>query len=369
VIVGDHGTRAFGIAPAERLARSFARAGIVAARDPASAPGDTIMVVRGDHVLDESLVRALAARPGVSLVDGAGRAVAAHVDAADAPALAAAFAAAAPVPPALAARLTACDAKTLASAHHQALRKRADPLLIALDGAARRAVERRLYDASYKGVTDLVTKYVWPWPAFHATRACAALGISPNLVTWVSLGFVIAALVLFRQGYFVAGLACAWAMCFLDTVDGKLARITLASSRFGNALDHGIDLIHPPFWYLAWAAALEDMGVAGPWHDAVVAVVVGGYVIGRLQEGLFLWLFRMELHVWRRLDSRFRLITARRNPNLLLLSAATIAGRPDIGFALIALWTILSLGFHFARIAMALAARRAGLRSWLDEPA
>src|SRR3546814_2416912 len=53
---------------------------------------------------------------------------------------------------------------------------------------------------------------------------------------------------LFRSvGGFWTGLAAAWIMTFLDTVDGKLARVTLASSRWGNAYDHGIDLIHPPF--------------------------------------------------------------------------------------------------------------------------
>lgn len=367
LIVGDHAIHPFGIASAERLARALARAGVAPiSRDPDAPPTTgTVVVARGDHVLDEGLVRALVARPGAVLVDDAGRAVAGHVAATEASALVAALAGAGAPP----VGMDALDATTLASAHNQALRKRARPLLLALDGARRRDVEHRLYDASYKGVTDLVTKYVWPWPAYHATRACAALGLSPNLVTWVSLGFVIAALVLFRQGAFLPGLACAWAMCFLDTVDGKLARVTLTSSRFGNAFDHGIDLIHPPFWYLAWAAALEDAGLAGPWHDAIVALVVGGYVVGRLQEGLFLWLFRLELHVWRRLDSRFRLITARRNPNLLILSVAAVAGRPDLGFVVMAAWTALSLGFHFVRIAQALVARRAGIASWLDGPA
>ena len=39
----------------------------------------------------------------------------------------------------------------------------------------------------------------------------------------------------------------------LDTVDGKLARCTITSSGWGNVFDHGVDLIHPPFWWWAWA--------------------------------------------------------------------------------------------------------------------
>ena len=45
-------------------------------------------------------------------------------------------------------------------------------------------------------------------------------------------------------------------MTFLDTVDGKLARVTLTSSRFGNWLDHGNDIIHPPLWWLCLANGL-----------------------------------------------------------------------------------------------------------------
>ncbi len=368
LVVGDGAVAPWGIRPAERLARAFRRAGVAAVTrhpEPPSA-ATRVVVARGDHVYDEALVRGLARQPDVLLL-GADGPLAANVAASDARAVAEALAAKGPLPANLG--LVARDAEALASVYRQALRKRSAPLLVALEGADRRAVERRMFDDSYKGVTDLVTKYVWPTPAFWATRACARLGVSPNLVTWASLGFVLLALVLFREGQFLAGVAAAWAMCFLDTVDGKLARVTLTSSRFGNALDHGIDLIHPPFWYLAWAAALEDGGLATPMHDAVVAVVVAGYVVGRLQEGLFLWLFGFEMHVWRRLDSWFRLITARRNPNLILLSLGALAGRPDLGLLAVAAWTVASIAFHFARIGQAFVVRSRGgpIGSWLAD--
>ena len=102
-----------------------------------------------------------------------------------------------------------------------------------------------------------MTKWLWPWPAFWVTRWCAARGISANMVTAASLVLAILAMGLFARGYFGAGLVAAWLMTFLDTVDGKLARVTLTSSRIGNVFDHGIDLLHPPFWYVAW-----DMGLA-----------------------------------------------------------------------------------------------------------
>jgi hypothetical protein len=71
--------------------------------------------------------------------------------------------------------------------------------------------------------------------------------------------------------------------------------------------------------------------------------------------------------VWKQIDSRFRLITARRNPNMVILVAALLVGRPDTGLVLIALWTILSLIFHAVRFAQASeqTARGKPIISWL----
>jgi phosphatidylglycerophosphate synthase len=162
-------------------------------------------------------------------------------------------------------------------------------------------------------------------------------------------------------------------MTFLDTVDGKLARVTLTSSRWGNVFDHGIDLIHPPLWYLAWwyGLAAEPAPALEAWLlEASMWIIVIGYLIGRGIEGFFLWRFKMEIHAWRRVDSLFRLVTARRNPNLVLLTAFVIGGRPDLGFVAVALWTLASLAFHGVRVAQAQRRSRAesGLRSWLSEP-
>ena len=89
--------------------------------------------------------------------------------------------------------------------------------------------------------------------------------MTPNQVTSASLVLVIVAGVLFARGEFGWGLVAGWIMTFLDTVDGKLARVTITSTKLGNVFDHGIDLIHPPFWYLAWGMglALEPAAIAG----------------------------------------------------------------------------------------------------------
>jgi hypothetical protein len=101
----------------------------------------------------------------------------------------------------------------------------------------------------------------------------------------------------------------------------------------------------------------------------VLGVIVGGYVAQRLIEGISIKRFEgMEIHVWRPLDSRFRLITARRNPNMVILVASLLFRRPDIGLELVAWWTLISLIFHAVRLAQMteLKARGQKVSSWLE---
>ena len=359
LIAGDGSARLWGMTSSARLGRIYARLGL------AQGESDGFSVVAdAGWVFDESLIRALATRPDTALADGDGRCVAVHLAAGRAPSAVAAFDAGAA--PDLAG-LTVLDAQGLAGNYNSALRKREPPVLERLTAANRVAVEKRLFQGSYKGVTDLVTKYVWPPPARVVTRWCANAKITPNMVTFAGLLLTIAAFYLFWTGQFAAGLVAAWIMTFLDTVDGKLARVTLTSSKIGNVFDHGIDLIHPPFWWWAWlVGAQQALGLTVPHANLLLAVVVGGYVLQRVEEGIFLGLFKVEMHAWRPFDSFFRLITARRNPNLILLTVSALAGRPDLGFVAIAAWTAVCLIVHAVQVLQGLAAPKGSIVSWLS---
>jgi phosphatidylglycerophosphate synthase len=362
VTVGASDVRVWGMTPAQRLARTFKRLGL-AETQIAEAPADAgLVLAHAAWVFDESLIRSLAARPETVLVDDAGRPVAVHVTGAQAAQAAALLDSGAGEGGAWP-RVTAVE---LAGAYNSALRKREPPVLAKLTADTVDPVEKRLFQGSYKGVTDLVTKYVWPAPARVVTRWCALAGITPNQVTFASFVLVLVAMWLFWTGQFGWGLAAAWVMTFLDTVDGKLARVTLNASRIGNVFDHGIDLVHPPFWWWAWVVGVQASAHPLSKPDLILAVVIGGYVAQRVLEGIFLAAFKVEMHAWRPFDSFFRLITARRNPNLILLTLASLAGRPDLGMAAVAVWTALSFLVHLVQCLQAWAAPRGSVVSWLS---
>jgi phosphatidylglycerophosphate synthase len=253
----------------------------------------------------------------------------------------------------------------LVPAYNATLRKSDPPYLLSIQPDRIEEIENRLFNASYKGITDFVTKWVWPRPAQAVVRVLANAGVRPNTVTALSWLLVILATWLFAYGYFAFGLMAAWLMTFLDTVDGKLARVTLTSSKIGHVLDHGLDLVHPPFWYLAWAVGLPA-GVV--WLGPAIMITLVGYIVGRLLEGVFMLAFKMEIHSWRPIDSFFRLITARRNPNLILLSLGTLIGRPDWGLVFVAVWTLSSIAFHTVRLLQACGQRWRGqpLQMWQE---
>ncbi len=357
-VLGSTPLRVWGLTSNERIQRQLARAGVASAHATRPSRG---LLLRADWVYDDALVKALAAAGTDTALVCDDEVVGLNVQAAlldESRALLPSGRA-----PQACRRLGAAE---LADAYNNVLRKREPPYLMHLTAESLPAVERRVFGGAYKGVTDLVTLYVWPRPARHVTKLCANAGITPNQVTSASLVLVFAAMACFWTGHHVWGLLAAWPMTFLDTVDGKLARVTLRSTKFGDVFDHAIDLVHPPFWWWAWIVGLPAAGIPVDNASLILWTIVGGYVLQRIEEGIFIASFGMDMHVWQRFDSRFRLITARRNPNLVLLTAAVLAGRPDLGIIAVAVWTAASLLVHLLRIVQAALARRRGpLRSWL----
>ncbi len=361
IVVGDSPLRLWGLTSTQRLQRQLARA--QAKADVCDA--QRLVLLRADWVYDDAFVRSLAsADEDLALTAPDGGVIAMSLSAASLPASEASSMLADRRAPA-AARLVTPE--QLTDGYNDVLRKREPPYLMPLTAAELPAIEKRIFAGSYKGVTDVVTLHVWPAPARAVTRWCANNGISPNQVTSASLVLVFVAMWLFWTGHYGWGMLAAWVMTFLDTVDGKLARVTLTSTRWGNVFDHSIDLIHPPFWWWAWIVGLPAAGFSLTQTGLVLTVIVGGYVLQRIEEGIFMACFKMDMHVWQRFDSWLRLYTARRNPNLLILSASLLAGRPDIGILVVAWWTAICLVIHALRIVQAAFARRRGpLRSWLS---
>ena len=363
--VGTNQTRLWGLTMSERTRRLGAEAGL--RRGAASR-----VLTNADFAADGSWIAFVAANPGLVLTLEGIPAMGHARDAAEAKRMRAAMLERRALTEGEQAGLTLLAYEEGPVIENKKLRKRETPFLLRLNSRTVRSVERASYFGAYKGVTDLLTKYLWPEWALWLTRICARLRIQPNMVTAVGAIFCFMAPFAFADGRYWLGMGLALVFMVLDTVDGKLARCTLTSSAFGNVLDHGIDLVHPPFWYWFWGTGLVHWGLAlsDEAFTWVMAAILVGYVVQRAIEGLFMRQNgMMHIHVWRRFDSQFRLITARRNPNMVILFISVLFGRPDLGLIAVAAWTVLSCAVHLVRLLQAMMyVRRSGeITSWLAE--
>ena len=252
----------------------------------------------------------------------------------------------------------------------KSLRKQEAPYVLNTQSTPILDIMQRQFKSSYKGITDFVTKWFWPVPAFYVTRLCAHMRMTPNQVTTIGFFLMLAATYFFWNAHWALGFLCGWTMTFLDTVDGKLARTTMTYSSWGNIYDHGIDLIHPPFWYWAWFIGLGGTyGLSEPLFVALLAIWVG-YVVDRVIEGIFMRQHGFHIHVWTRFNSGLRFFIARRNPNtfIMMVGILLIAIWADAGnwaFLLIALWTWVCIAANFVTLIAALCVKRP-ISSWMD---
>lgn len=370
-LLGLSETRFWGSAGSDRAERLLRRMGIedvVIAGEPGESDG-TILYLRADCVVDQAVLETLRGFANAVLVtetENGFAAIAARAPGAKSQQISGFLQADMVVLRDLSfAGFRIVRADEIGDDYNPALRKRSAPIAALLRDDNARALEWATFGAAYKGVTDVVTKYAWPHIAFPITQACARLGITPNQVTFASLVLSIASLILFWNGLYLWGLLGAWIMALLDTVDGKLARVTLTSSKWGNVFDHGIDLVAPPLWWLAWWFGLGDNTSA--WIEWSVWVVLGGHLAGKLIEQAFISTFRFKVHMWQPFDSVFRLIAARRNPNLIILTLAALAGAPAVGYLALAAWIIISFDVHTVRYLQAFVLRKNGtaIGSWL----
>jgi phosphatidylglycerophosphate synthase len=142
----------------------------------------------------------------------------------------------------------------------------------------------------------------------------------------------------------------AYGMSVLDSVDGKLARLTFRSSWWGNILDHGLDLIHPPLWYFGWAWALSSGQITSPIFQAAIWMAVF-YSLDRVVVRMFTARTGRSLHSYTPFDVQMRTYISRRNINLPLFTIGLLLGIPDFVFFFIVFWQVATLLYHSTRLA------------------
>jgi len=245
------------------------------------------------------------------------------------------------------------------------LRRALEPYAIRIaDRKSVNPVERFLFWSNYKGSTDFLTRYVYPPLVWLMVRPLARWRVHPNWVTGVDIAATFLAVPFFAIGAWLPGLLLSYLMSVLDSVDGKLARLTFRSSKLGEVLDHGLDIVHPPIWYLAWGWALGG-GDASSLAFRASILMFGLYFVDRILAGVFKQRVGRSIHGITPFDERMRTFISRRNVNLPFFTAAVFIDwmwpgwhAKVIVFYLIVAWQAVCLVFHADRVVRFWNARR-----------
>jgi hypothetical protein len=230
-------------------------------------------------------------------------------------------------------------------------------------------IERALFAAAYKDVTDFVTKKLWPRPALAVTRGAWRVPGVPEPRHACELGPGRARQLVVRARGVRPGSAGrvvhdlpghrGWqARARHPAHDARRPRLRPRARPAAPA-----DLV--PGLGVGIALARESGGFAG--LDAATWITVVGFVDAPSKACSCSP--SPEIHTWQPVDSWFRLVTARRNPNLVLLTAGTAAGRPDLGMAAVAAgrWRASPSTPRVCHGGSG-ALERAALRGWQEQP-
>ncbi|MER5648618.1 CDP-alcohol phosphatidyltransferase family protein [Streptosporangium sp. NPDC002524] len=122
----------------------------------------------------------------------------------------------------------------------------------------------------------------------HLVKAVAALGLTPNAVTGISVGFAMLAAIWFSVGTrpgLIAGAVLLYLSFVLDCVDGQLARYTRTFSPLGAWLDATFDRVKEYAVYLGLAIGYAaGLDIAGGGPDGIWALAVSAMILQMLRH-------------------------------------------------------------------------------------
>jgi len=210
----------------------------------------------------------------------------------------------------------------------------------------RRLAERIILDSAQKGTLDL--------PAYvHApieTRIISVLcktQITPNQITIAGLIVGCSATAAFATGRVGLGILAALIFGIIDGLDGKQSRVKIETTRHGK-WEHHLDYLIENSW---WVAIAFDLWRSGQLSNAFYffALLFGSDVAEKFAKR------RAKMATGRLLDDvapfdrAFRLVAARRNVYVWMLTCGFVLGAFPQSYPIICGWAAFSAAVHLVR--------------------
>ena len=232
------------------------------------------------------------------------------------------------------------------------LRQTAVPSLLKLQHTeCIRTIENELYEKTFKGVMDFIATYIYRIPVRELVRLLAPTRITPNHITTLSVICSFAAIPLFVMGWLWTGLAVAFTFIIADSLDGKLARLTIRLSKVAGHVDHFTSPLFEAGYYLAWGWHFSG-GDVFTWPGTAGLLLFGFFGLDRITTSVFGLKFRHSLLDYTVADARFHLIAGRRTINLFIMTLGCAFQRPILALYAITIWMCITMLWHMYRFAL-----------------
>lgn len=133
-------------------------------------------------------------------------------------------------------------------------------------------------------MTPLLARFreVYEQQTLPLGRACARLGLSADMLTYLSLAFSVVAGYLIARGWFLWGVAAILLVGLADMLDGATARAAGTASEYGTVLDHVTDRYAE--FFLLGGVLLSGAASAGWVLFALFGMVMASYVRARAES-------------------------------------------------------------------------------------
>lgn len=210
------------------------------------------------------------------------------------------------------------------------------------------AAADKVMDSAQKGVLDFPARYLHPVPENWLARLAAGTHVTPNQITVFSALLAFVGTYWFATQQYSAALLMAVLAGILDGVDGKLARIKLLSSPFGDRLDHTLDVSFEFSWYIAIGWGLYQ--ATGEWsffgYGLLIVIIM---LCARALSGLYFLQTGHQIHDHTAFDRAVRLVAGRRNIYVLLLVVGYLTDNFLMSFYLVIVWGIVTVAIYALR--------------------
>ena len=206
----------------------------------------------------------------------------------------------------------------------------------------------KVMDSVQKGVLDFPARYLHPIPENFLAKLVAKTAITPNQVTIFSAVLAFVGTYWFATQAYLPALLIAVVAGILDGVDGKLARIKLLSSPFGDRLDHTLDVTFEFSWYIAIGWGLYQS--TGDWSLFVDGfVLIGIMLVARALSGIYLLQTGRQIHDHTKFDRVVRLFAGRRNMFVFVLLFGYLTDNFLSSFYVIIFWAVFTVVIYALR--------------------